>query len=216
MPNIEWKISHNPVAYDDAIAFMENRISQIHDNLANETIWFLEHSNIYTIGTSGKETDIIDANGIEIVKTGRGGKITYHGPGQRIIYIMLDLRKRGRDIKCFVQNVEKWVILALNELGIKGEIRDGRVGVWVDNLQPNGTIFEEKIAAIGIRIRRFISFHGIAINFDPKLEYFDGIVPCGISKDEHGVTSIKKLKPATTMADLDEALKKTFALVFKN
>lgn len=216
MSLIEWKTSTNLVEYDYAVEFMEARIAQIYDNIEQETIWFLEHPHIYTIGTSGKEDDILNANNVKITKTGRGGKITYHGPGQRVIYLMLDLRKRGRDIKCFVQNVEKWVILALNELGIIGEIRDGRVGVWVDNLQPDGTIKEEKIAAIGIRIRRFISFHGIAINFNPELEFFDGIVPCGISKDEHGITSIKKLKPAIKMADLDFALKKTFSLVFKD
>lgn len=215
MASVNWIESEELVDYQSALSFMEQRAADIYENKEAQTIWLLEHPDIYTIGTSGNENEIIDAAGIEIIKTGRGGKITYHGPKQRIIYLMLDLREHGRDVRAFVQKVENWVILALAKLGIKGAIRDGRVGVWVDNILENGQIREEKIAAIGIRIRRYISFHGISINFDPDLTKFDGIIPCGISKHDYGVTSIKKIKPATKMADLDNALKETFETAFK-
>lgn len=208
MNNIEWKIEKDPIEYDKAIEIMEQRVADIHDGKASELMWFLEHPPIYTIGTSGDESDIINKN-IPAVKTGRGGQITYHGPGQRVVYLMLDLRVRGRDVRKFVCKVEKWVIAALNDIGIKGEIRDGRIGVWVETNNS-----EEKIAAIGIRIRRWISFHGVSININPNLEHFGGIIPCGISPDEFGVTSINKLGIDKNMQDLDKALKESFTAIF--
>jgi lipoyl(octanoyl) transferase len=214
LPDIEILVSSTPVKYQDAIDFMENRVQEIHSGCANELLWFLEHENVYTLGTSADENDVIDAQGIDIIKSGRGGKVTYHGPGQRIIYIMLDLRKRGSDVRAFVCKVEKWIILALSELGIHGEIRDGRVGVWVENKIDDNIIREEKIAAIGLRIRRWISFHGVSINLNPDLVNFSNIVPCGLSADDFGVTSICKIKPNVTMQDLDNALKISFAKIF--
>lgn len=213
---IEWKYSEDLVPYNDAIEFMEQRNQEIFEEKANQTVWLLQHPPVYTMGTSADISDVIDAKGIELIKTGRGGKITYHGPGQRIIYLMLDLRKQGRDVRAFVCNVEKWVIAALKKLGIEGNIRDGRVGVWVDRKLEDGSIREEKIAAIGLRIRRWVSFHGISINVNPNLEHFGGIVPCGISKEEHGITSLYLQNPSLTMEDLDKALKETFSQFFSN
>ena len=214
MPDIEWKISSEVVPYQYAVDFMENRVAQIYEGNAKQLVWLLEHPPVYTLGTSASEADVIGNNDIEVIKSGRGGQVTYHGPGQRIIYLMLDLRKHGQDVRKFVCNVEKWIIATLDTLGIKGEIRDGRVGVWVDTSLPDGTIREEKIAAIGLRIRKWVSFHGASINLNPDLSHFGGIVPCGLSPDEFGVTSIAKHRPEITMAQLDEKLRHEFGKIF--
>lgn len=214
MNDIEWKISNDVVPYQYADDFMEKRVAQIYEGSAKQLVWLLEHPPVYTLGTSANETDVIGNNGIEVIKSGRGGQVTYHGPGQRVIYLMLDLRKHGQDVRKFVCNVEKWIIATLDTLGIKGEIRDGRVGVWVDTPLPDGTIREEKIAAIGLRIRKWVSFHGASINLNPDLSHFGGIVPCGLSPDEFGVTSINSINKSINMSDLDQALKTNFTKIF--
>lgn len=197
--NIEWLLSKNLVDYETAVATMEQRISDIYNNQKPELIWFLEHPPLYTKGTSANDTDLIDKDLLPVYKTGRGGQYTYHGPGMRIAYIMLNLRKRGLDdVKKFVCKLEQSVIDTLQHFGVKGERRTGRVGIWVVNKDGS----EAKIAAIGIRLRKWISYHGVAININPNLEHFSGIVPCGIK--EHGVTSFTKLGKNITMAEFDE------------
>lgn len=199
-------VRHSPtlVNYPDAAAFMENRVLEIATKGADEVIWFLQHPPLYTAGTSAKETDLIDAGDFNVYKAGRGGQYTYHGPGQRVVYVMLDIKKRGRDIRALVCALEDWIIETLAEFDIMGERRKGRVGVWVE--KPDGS--EAKIAALGIRIRKWVSFHGISINLDPDLSHFSGIVPCGIS--EHGVTSFKDLGVKADMGELDAALRRNF------
>lgn len=208
--NIEWRISDGPVPYAAAVDLMETRAQAIHEGTAREMVWLLEHPPIFTIGTSGNVADIIAAGDIEIAKTGRGGQVTYHGPGQRVIYLMLDLKKRGRDLRKFVCAVEKWVIASLSDLGVAGNIREGRIGVWVD-VPHFGELREEKIAAIGLRIRRWVSFHGVSINVNPNLEHFARINPCGMNAEEFGVTSLAILRTGKTMSELDNALRAQFA-----
>lgn len=205
----EWLTSDTPVAYPDALAFMEARAARIADGEATEAVWLLEHPPLYTAGTSAKEADLIDAGGFPVYPTGRGGQYTYHGPGQRVGYTMLDVKARGGDIRRFVRDLEEWLIRALARFDITGERRDGRVGIWVADAATGA---ENKIAALGIRIRRGVSFHGVSLNVAPDLSHFAGIVPCGISK--HGVTSLARLGRSTTMADVDVALKSAFAEVF--
>lgn len=205
----EWLSSDAPVAYPEALAFMEARAARIADGEAPEAIWLLEHPPLYTAGTSAKTADLLDAGGFPVYPTGRGGQYTYHGPGQRVGYTMLDVKARGGDIRRFVRDLEEWLIRALARLGVQGERRDGRVGIWVVD-PANGT--ENKIAALGIRIRRGVSFHGVSLNVDPDLTHFAGIVPCGIS--QHGVTSLRHLGRPATMADVDAALKSAFAEIF--
>lgn len=207
---IEWRTSDALVPYQTAVDFMEARVQAIHEGCAREMVWLLEHPPIFTIGTSGNVADIIDARDIEITKTGRGGQVTYHGPGQRVIYLMLDLKNRGRDVRKFVCDVEKWVIATLADLGVTGNIRDGRIGVWVDVPQISGNVREEKIAAIGLRIRRWVSFHGVSVNVNPNLEHFTRINPCGMNAEEYGVTSLLNLGVSKVMADLDKALQANF------
>jgi len=213
---VEWRISEAPVHYDEALAFMESRVAQIYAGEADEMIWLLEHPPIYTAGTSAKRADLVDPDRFPVYEAGRGGQYTYHGPGQRIAYVMLDLNKRGRDVRKFVQQLEEWVIAALAEFNVTGAIRDGRVGVWVTRPEKprgaDGALAEDKIAAIGVKLRRWVSFHGISINVDPDLSHFEGIVPCGIR--DHGVTSLVDLGIPATMADLDVALAATFARSF--
>lgn len=207
---VEWIIEKDKIEYDKAIEFMENRVTAIHDEGAPECIWLLEHPPLYTAGTSAKEKDLIDAR-FPVFKTGRGGEYTYHGPGQRVAYVMLDLRERQKnkpDIKKYVWQLEEWIIRSLAEFEIKGERRCGRVGIWV--VMPDGS--ESKIAAIGVRIRRWVTYHGISINLNPDLLHFKGIVPCGIA--QHGVTSLHALGQAISMDDLDKALQKNFAPAF--
>lgn len=214
--DVFWMVSDRPVSYPDALAAMEQRIAGIHEGTQPETIWLLEHPPLYTAGTSARREDLTDPDRFPVYEAGRGGQYTYHGPGQRVAYVMLDLARRGRDIRGFVRQVEDWVIAALAEFNVKGERRDGRVGVWVVRhdkpLGPDGKPAEEKIAAIGLRVRKWVSFHGISINVDPDLEHFSGIVPCGIR--EHGVTSLVDLGLPVTMSDLDVALKTTFDDIF--
>ena len=206
----EWRISDTPVPYPDALSAMEERVANIRNGGAGELIWLLEHPALYTAGTSAKDGDLLDSARFPVYRAGRGGQYTYHGPGQRIAYTMLDLRKRGPDVRCFVHNLEEWVIRALASFNVKGERREGRVGIWVDR----GGGREDKIAAIGVRIRRWVTFHGISINVEPDLEHFSGIVPCGIDEDGLGVTSLVDLGLPVTMADLDVALRESFETVF--
>jgi lipoyl(octanoyl) transferase len=209
---VEWITSPGLTDYRSAEAWMEARATAIANSDADECIWLLEHPPLYTAGTSAKPADLTDPGRFPVHQTRRGGQYTYHGPGQRVAYTMLDVGKRGRDVRRFVQDLEQWVIATLDTFNVRGEIRPGRVGVWVQRPgkppQPDGTIAEDKIAAIGIRLRKWVSFHGVSINVEPDLSHFDGIVPCGIT--DHGVTSLVDLGLPVTMADLDVALKQTF------
>ena len=208
---VEWRISGAPVPYLDAIAAMEARVAGIAARQAPELVWLLEHPPLYTSGTSGKAADLLDPR-FPIFDTGRGGQLTYHGPGQRVAYVMLDLRARGRDARAFVAALEAWVIDALAHLGVAGEIRCGRVGVWVERPGPGAAVQEDKIAAIGVKLRHWVSFHGISLNAAPDLSHYDGIVPCGIS--DHGVTSLADLGAPHDMATVDAALLTAFERVF--
>ena len=209
---VEWIISEGLTEYEDAVTFMETRVQQIIEGKASEAIWLLEHPPLYTAGTSAREQDLLSVNRFPVYTAKRGGQYTYHGPGQRVIYVMLDLNRRGKDIRAFVKALEDWVIATLDQFNVKGEIREGRVGVWVERPEkpkrPDGHLSEDKIAAIGIRLRKWVSFHGISINVEPELDHFTGIVPGGIS--EHGVTSLVDLGLPLTLHDLDVELKKTF------
>jgi lipoyl(octanoyl) transferase len=208
----EWRISDTSIPYPEALSTMEDRVARIRENTAKELIWLLEHPSLYTAGTSAKEQDLLAPDRFPVYRAGRGGQYTYHGPGQRIAYTMLDLRKRGSDVRCFVHNLEEWVIQTLASFNVKGERREGRVGIWVDR----GGGREDKIAAIGVRIRRWVTFHGISINVEPDLEHFSGIVPCGIGAQNLGVTSLVDLGLPVTMTDLDVALRESFDSVFGN
>ncbi|WP_306115216.1 MULTISPECIES: lipoyl(octanoyl) transferase LipB [unclassified Roseovarius] len=213
---VQWHVSTGLVGYEAAVAAMEDRVALIAAGKAPEAIWLLEHPALYTAGTSAKPQDLTAPDRFPVHVSQRGGQYTYHGPGQRVIYVMLDVGRRGRDVRRFVQQLETWVITTLDQFNVTGEIRDGRVGVWVTRddkpLSPTGAKPEDKIAAIGIRLRKWISFHGISINVEPDLEHFSGIVPCGIT--EHGVTSLVDLGLPVTMADVDVALRRTFSDVF--
>ena len=208
---IGWAISRQPVDYDVAVRLMEERAARIAAGEVGELIWLLEHPPLYTAGTSARDHDLLDAARFPVYRTGRGGQFTYHGPGQRVVYTMLDLRRRRRDVRAFVESLEHWVIATLARFGVHGEIRPCRVGVWVTGLGATGD-GEEKIAAIGIRLRRWISFHGLSLNVEPDLSHFSGIVPCGIA--EHGVTSLKALGHPVTMDQVDKALRETFMTIF--
>jgi lipoyl(octanoyl) transferase len=210
---IGWAVSPGLVEYEPAVVAMEARAAAIAAGEAGELVWLLEHPPLYTAGVSAKESDLLDATRFPVFKTGRGGQFTYHGPGQRVAYVMLDLRKRGRDVTRFVADLEHWIIGALESFNVKGEIRDGRVGVWVERKGP-GWRREDKIAAIGVRLRKWVSFHGIAFNVEPELEHFSGITPCGISAPEFGVTSLVDLGLPVTMSDADAALRASFHRVF--
>ena len=213
---VEWKKSAGLVPYEQAVEWMERRVAQIIAGEASEVIWLLEHPPLYTAGTSSDEKDLIDPNRFPVFKAQRGGQYTYHGPGQRVVYVILDVAKRGRDIRKFVKNLEIWVINTLAKLNVVGEIRQGRVGVWVQRPDlpklPSGIIAEHKIASIGIRLRKWVSFHGISINLDPNLEHFSGIIPCGI--DGFGVTSLSDLGQKVTLNELDIILRKEFTNLF--
>lgn len=213
---VEWITSQGLTPYDDAVAAMEARAAAIRAGTASEAIWLVEHPPLYTAGTSAQEADLLTPNRFPVHATGRGGQYTYHGPGQRVAYVMLNLAERGRDVRAFVHQLEAWIIATLAEFGLTGERREGRVGIWIPRPDkpplPDGTPREDKIAAIGIRLRRWVSFHGISINLEPDLEHFSGITPCGISG--HGVTSLVDLGLPVTMDDLDLALKRAFAATF--
>lgn len=213
---IEWITSPGLTGFREAESWMEARVAAILDGSANECIWLVEHPPLYTAGTSAKASDLTDPDRFDVFATKRGGQYTYHGPGQRVAYVMLDVGARGRDVRRFVQELEAWVITTLAAFNVTGEIREGRVGVWVarpDRPQTvTGQTAEDKIAAIGIRLRKWVSFHGISINVEPDLGHFDGIVPCGIT--DHGVTSLVDLGLPVTMDDLDLALRQSFAEIF--
>ena len=213
LDQIEWRISDDPVTYPDALAVMEQRVADIRNGTAPEMVWLLEHPPLYTAGTSAADDELLVRDRFPVYETGRGGRYTYHGPGQRVAYVMLDLKKHGGDVRKYVCNLEEWVIRTLADFNVIGERRDGRVGIWVQRGAPSNPIArEDKIAAIGVRIRRWVTFHGIAINVDPDLEHFSGIVPCGI--DEHGVTSLWDLGLSPTTFDIDNALRARFGDVF--
>ena len=210
---MRWTVSDGLTAYPDAVATMERIAAGIAAGTEPETVWLLEHPPLYTSGTSAKASDLLDAR-FPVYETGRGGQFTYHGPGQRVAYVMLDLNRRGRDVRLFVQNLEAWVMAALAEFNVVGETREGRVGVWVKR-PDKGDGYEDKIAAIGIRLRKWVSFHGISLNVEPDLTHFSGIVPCGIAEQKFGVTSLVDLGLPVTMDDADVALKKSFGDVFE-
>jgi len=207
MHEIEWKIADRPVPYEEAILSMEQRVKDIREGDAKELIWLIEHPPLYTAGTSADSADLITPDRFPVYNAGRGGQYTYHGPGQRVAYVMLDLKKRNADVRAFVQDMEDWIVDVLAQYQIKGEKRDGRVGVWVDR-----GFREDKIAAIGVRVRRWVSFHGISVNVDPDLSHYSGIVPCGIS--EHGVTSLVDLGIPVSMPEFDIELRSSFEKVF--
>jgi len=216
MTRVEWKISDGPVDYAEALAAMEARAAAIRAGEAPELVWLLEHPPLYTAGTSARAEDLRDPDRFPVHEVGRGGQYTYHGPGQRVVYVMLDVGARGHDVRRFVAQLEAWVIATLDRFGVRGEIREGRVGVWVTRPDKpptaTGAPAEDKIAAIGVKLRKWVSFHGLSLNVEPDLSHFDGIVPCGIT--EHGVTSLVDLGLPVTMADVDVALRQCFEDVF--
>ena len=213
---VEWRTLPGLADYAQTLRAMEDRVAQIAAGTAPEAVWLLEHPPLYTAGTSARPEDLTAPDRFPVFNAGRGGQYTYHGPGQRVAYAMLDLNRRGRDVRCFVHQMEHWVITTLDQFGIRGERRVGRVGVWVTrpDKAPNadGSLREDKIAAIGIKLRRWVSFHGLSINVEPDLGHFDGIIPCGIR--DHGVTSLVDLGLPVTLEDVDMALQQSFARVF--
>jgi lipoyl(octanoyl) transferase len=208
----EWRISEQPVGYPDAVAVMEARAAAIAANEAPELVWLLEHPPLYTSGTSGKVDDLLDPR-FPLFATGRGGQLTYHGPGQRVAYAMLDLKRRRPDVRAYVAALEEWIIRTLGSFNVRGERREDRVGVWVKR-PDKGEGYEDKIAAIGVRLRRWVSFHGIAINVEPDLSHFAAIVPCGVADPRYGVTSLVDLGHPVGLADVDTALRQAFEEVF--
>lgn len=214
-PAVEWIVAQHPVDYPTALKWMEDRAAAVAEGSANECVWLLEHPPLYTAGTSADLRDLVEPDRFPVFETGRGGQYTYHGPGQRVAYVILDLKRRRQDVRIFVSALERWIIDTLDTFNISGERREDRVGVWVRRPQrpaPARTVAEDKIAAIGIRLRKWVSFHGLSINVEPELEHFAGIVPCGVS--QHGVTSLVDLGLPVTMDDLDLAMKATFTPIF--
>ena len=209
---VEWRIAPGPLPYLDAVAAMESLVAAIAAHTAPELVWLLEHPPLYTSGTSGKVGDLLDPR-FPMFATGRGGQLTYHGPGQRVAYVMLDLKRRRPDVRAYVAGLEEWIIRTLAAFNVRGERREDRVGVWVKR-PDKGAGFEDKIAAIGVRLRRWVSFHGIAINVEPELSHFSAIVPCGVVDPRYGVTSLVDLGLPLTMEDVDIALRQAFAEVF--
>lgn len=209
---VEWLISDSPVAYPIALDIMEARAADIAGGRAGEIVWLLEHPALYTSGTSGKPSDLLDPR-YPIFESGRGGQLTYHGPGQRVAYVMLDLKQRRPDVRRYVAGLEEWMIRTLAAFNVRGERREDRIGVWVAR-PDKGEGFEDKIAAIGVRLRRWVTLHGIAINVDPDLSHFSAIVPCGVTDPRYGVTSLADLGVSATIADVDAALRQTFEEVF--
>lgn len=209
---VDWAVSPGLTSYDLALSVMEARAAAIAEEGAPELIWLLEHPPLYSAGVSARPADLLTPDRFPVVQAGRGGQYTYHGPGQRVAYVMLDLKARGRDLRAFVTALETWIIDALAGFGVVGETHADRVGVWVSTPAPGGRVDEAKIAAIGVKVRRWVSFHGISLNVAPDLEHFAGIVPCGIR--DHGVTSLAALGIDAPMPDVDEALAAAFASVF--
>ena len=213
LPKPEWRIEDGLVDYPTALQVMEERVAALNAGEAPELVWLLEHPPLYTAGTSADSRDLLQPERFPVYETGRGGEYTYHGPGQRIGYVMLDLKRRQPDVRKYVHDLEEWLIRTLDKLGVEGERREGRVGIWVRRTNLNLPSREDKVAAIGVRIRRWVTFHGVALNVEPDLSHFGGIVPCGIS--EHGVTSLVDLGIPVTMQDVDIALKEAFDEVFE-
>ncbi len=213
---VRWRVADGLVGYEDAVAEMERQVADIADGKADELVWLVEHPALYTAGTSADSKDLIEPDRFPVFATGRGGEYTYHGPGQRVAYVMLDLKRRRQDVRAYVAALEEVVIRTLDSMNVKGERREDRVGVWVRRPEkptlPDGTMSEDKIAALGIRLRRWVSFHGLSINVDPDLSHFGGIVPCGISA--YGVTSLVDLGLPVMMADVDIRLREAFEDVF--
>lgn len=209
---VEWRVSSAPVPYLEAVSAMEARVAAIADGEAPELVWLLEHPPLYTSGTSGRDADLLDPR-FPLFATGRGGQLTYHGPGQRVAYVMLDLKRRRPDVRAYVAGLEEWVIQALAAFNVRGERREDRVGVWVAR-PDKGPGYEDKIAAIGVRLRRWVSFHGVAINVEPNLTHFSAIVPCGVVDPRYGVTSLVDLGHPLAMTDVDIALRGAFEEVF--
>ncbi|MCZ6454080.1 MAG: lipoyl(octanoyl) transferase LipB [Alphaproteobacteria bacterium] len=207
---VEWRRELGLVPYGEAVRAMEARVAAIRDDAAPEFVWLVEHPPLYTAGTSAKADDLLDRNRFPVHQTGRGGQYTYHGPGQRVAYVMLDLQRRARDLRAYVSNLEQWVISTLAHFGVVGERRNGRIGIWVDR----GGGREDKIAAVGVRVRHWVTYHGIAINVSPELSHFEGIVPCGIADPNLGVTSFADLGIDATMADVDQTLRDSFSKIF--
>ncbi|WP_447909281.1 lipoyl(octanoyl) transferase LipB [Brevundimonas bullata] len=208
---VEWAVSTGYVDYEPAVAAMEARVAAIAAGEAEEVVWLLEHPPLYTAGVSAKDDDLLAPDRFPVHRTGRGGQFTYHGPGQRVAYVMLDLNRRGKDVRAFVHGLEDWIIGALDQFAVEAGMREGRVGVWVER-KGAGWSREDKIAAIGVKVRKWVSFHGISLNVEPDLDHFGGIVPCGIT--EHGVTSLVDLGVLATMDEADGALKASFQRVF--
>lgn len=213
---VRWRVADGLVGYEDAVAEMERQVADIADGKADELVWLVEHPALYTAGTSADSKDLIEPDRFPVFATGRGGEYTYHGPGQRVAYVMLDLKRRRQDVRAYVAALEEVVIRTLDSMNVKGERREDRVGVWVRRPEkptlPDGSMSEDKIAALGIRLRRWVSFHGLSINVDPDLSHFGGIVPCGISA--YGVTSLVDLGLPVMMADVDIRLREAFEDVF--
>jgi lipoyl(octanoyl) transferase len=211
---VDWRIDDAPVPYPAAVAAMDERVAAIRAGRARELVWLLEHPPLYTAGTSARLQDLVAPDRFPVFQTGRGGQFTYHGPGQRVAYVMLDLARRGGDVRRFVCDLEAWIIAALARFNVKGERRTGRVGIWIDRSREKGPEREDKIAAIGVRVRHWVTLHGVALNVDPDLGHFAGIVPCGIADPRYGVTSLADLGIHAAMAEADAALKATFAEAF--
>jgi len=211
---VDWRIDDAPVPYPAALSAMDERVAAIRAGRAAEQVWLLEHPPLYTAGTSARESGLLAPARFPVFASGRGGQFTYHGPGQRVAYAMLDLARRGADVRRFVCDLENWIIAALARFNVKGERRPGRVGIWVDRARDKGAGREDKVAAIGVRVRHWVTLHGVALNVDPDLRHFDGIVPCGIADARYGTTSLADLGIHVQMAEVDAALKAAFAEVF--
>jgi lipoyl(octanoyl) transferase len=209
---MEWRIDDGQIGYEAALGVMDERVAGIRAGTAGELVWLLEHPPLYTAGTSARAGDLLAPGRFPVYRSGRGGQYTYHGPGQRIGYVMLDLKRRGPDVKAYVHGLEEWLIRTLARFNLRGERRPGRVGIWIDR----GGGREDKIGAIGVRIRHWVTMHGVSFNLDPALEHFSGIVPCGVSEAGYGVTSLHELGVLASTAELDMALKAAFAEVFGN
>jgi lipoyl(octanoyl) transferase len=209
---VEWRVNDAPVPYERAVAEMDARVEAIARGAAGELAWLIEHPPLYSAGTSADPADLIDAR-FPVHRTGRGGQFTYHGPGQRVVYLMLDLKRRKPDIRCYVASLEEWLIRTLRRFQVKGERREDRIGVWVRRPE-RGAGHEDKIAAIGVRVRRFVTLHGISLNVDPDLSHFAGIVPCGVNEPRYGVTSLFDLGVPVSMPEVDMALRAEFEAVF--
>jgi lipoyl(octanoyl) transferase len=212
---IEWRFADAAVGYPDAVAAMEARVAAIRAGTASELVWLVEHPPLYTAGTSAKPEELLDRGRFPVYATGRGGQHTYHGPGQRVGYVMLDLKPRGSDVRAYVHSLEDWLIATLQRFNVRGERREGRVGIWVDRgPHPLGGRREDKIAAIGVRVRHWVTYHGVALNVDCDLSHFGGIVPCGIAMPQYGVTSLLDLGIPASMPDVDAAMRAAFDEVF--